>query len=95
MRREELPRPVATEIVWHAALAAFRVDPSRSGDAAAALLGKKFAGLRSVAGAKELATMASLMLSVKLQKGDPLAFLRDLVVNNLATARRAIFPDTS
>ena len=56
---------------------------------------KMSGGLRSVAGAKELATMASLMLSVKLQKGDPLAFLRDLVVNNLATARRAVFPDTS
>jgi len=39
--------------------------------------------------------MASLMLSVKLQKGDPLAFLQNLVVNNLATARRSIFPDTS
>ena len=52
-------------------------------------------GLRSVAGAKELATMASLLLSVKLQKGDPLAFLQNLVVNNLATARRSIFPDTS
>lgn len=57
---------------------------------------RKISGsLRSVAGAKELATMASLMLSVKLQKGDPLAFLHNLVVNNLATARRAIFPDTS
>lgn len=56
---------------------------------------KMSGGLRSVAGAKELATMASLLLSVKLQKGDPLAFLQNLVVNNLATARRSIFPDTS
>ena len=56
---------------------------------------KMSGGLRSVAGAKELATMASLLLSVKLQKGDPLAFLQNIVVNNLATARRSIFPDTS
>lgn len=56
---------------------------------------KMSGGLRSAVGANELATMASLLLSVKLQKGDPLAFLQSLVVNNVAEARRAIFPDTS
>jgi hypothetical protein len=39
--------------------------------------------------------MSSLPLSVRLPKGDPLAFTRDLVANNLLKARRAIFPDTS
>jgi len=52
-------------------------------------------GIRSDIGAKELAVMSSLLLSVRLQKGDPLAFTRDLVANNLHKARRAIFPDTS
>ena len=56
---------------------------------------KMSGGLRSVAGASEFATMASLVHSVKLQKGDPLVFLRDLVANNRTAARRAIFPDTS
>ena len=54
--------------------------------ARAAAFRKMSGGLRSVAGAKELVTMASILLSVKVQKGDPLAFLQNLVVNNLATA---------
>ena len=52
-------------------------------------------GIRSDIGAKELAVMSSLLLSVRLPKGDPLAFTRDLVANNLHRARRAIFSDTS
>ena len=52
-------------------------------------------GIRSDIGAKDLAVMSSLLLSVRLQQGDPLAFTRDLVANNLHKARRAIFPDTS
>jgi hypothetical protein len=36
-----------------------------------------------------------LVLSVKLHNGNPLAFLRDLIVGNVDAAYRVIFPDTS
>jgi len=52
-------------------------------------------GTRSAQGSKTLATLASLVLSVKLQNGNPLAFLRDLLVGNFDAAYRAVFPDTS
>jgi transposase len=52
-------------------------------------------GTRSAQGSTTLATLASLVLSVKLQNGNPLAFLRDLLVGNFDAAYRAVFPDTS
>jgi transposase len=52
-------------------------------------------GSRSPQGSRAIAIMASLILSVKLQNGSPLALIRDLIAGNTEAARRAIFPDTS